>query len=425
MRKVIKGGIVITMDANREKYEKADIVIEDNKITEITENYIGEYDTLIDATDKIVMPGLINAHTHLGMSYFKATNDNLPLQDWLNNKIWPIEDNMTDEDTYYSTALAQIEMIKTGTTCSNDMYFNCEGTLKALKELKTRCLFTRCLASSTGDGDKRIEEFIDLYNRCKDDELIRFSVAPHAMYTCDVEYLKKCSALADELKLPVHIHYCENRSEIEGTKETYGMTPLEVLKQSNLINNKLILAHATFIDDESLEEFKGKDISFVHNPVSNLNLGCGIADMTKYRKYVNVALGTDSVGSGNNLNMFYHMSLVKKKKKGKYEDPTVFSSYDVLKMATINGAKALGMEDEIGSIEVGKKADIIMLDLNDIMTKPCPDLITNICHNALNNVSMTMINGEVLMQDKKILLDVDENELIAKAEERIKQLLKE
>jgi 5-methylthioadenosine/S-adenosylhomocysteine deaminase len=245
------------------------------------------------------------------------------------------------------------------------------------------------------------------------------------MYTCDVEYLKKCSALAYELKLPVHIHYCENRSEIEGTKETYGMTPLEVLKQSNLINNKLILAHATFIDDESLEEFKGKDISFVHNPVSNLNLGCGIADMTKYKKYVNVALGTDSVGSGNNLNMFYHMSLVDLLQKGKYEDPTVFSSYDVLKMATINGAKALGMEDEIGSIEVGKKADIIMLDLNDVMTKPCPDLITNICHNALNNVSMTMINGEVLMQDKKILLDVDENELIAKAEERIKQLLKE
>ena len=145
--------------------------------------------------------------------------------------------------------------------------------------------------------------------------------------------------------------------------------------------------------------------------------------MTKYRKYVNVALGTDSVGSGNNLNMFYHMSLVDLLQKGKYEDPTVFSSYDVLKMATINGAKALGMEDEIGSIEVGKKADIIMLDLNDIMTKPCPDLITNICHNALNNVSMTMINGEVLMQDKKILLDVDENELIAKAEERIEKLL--
>ena len=424
MRKIIKGGIVITMDPSKEKYEKLDIVIDDDKITEVTENYEGEYDTLIDATDKVVMPGLINAHTHLGMSYFKATNDNLTLQDWLNNKIWPIEDKMTDEDTYYSTALALIEMIKTGTTCSNDMYFNCEGTIKALKELKTRCLFTRCLAGKGGEGDGRIDEFRDLYNKYKDEELIEFCVAPHALYTCDLEYLKKCSALATEMNMPVHIHYCENRSEIEDVKKEYGISPLEVLRQSNLINNKLILAHTTFIDDETLEEFKNRDVSFVHNPISNLNLGCGIADMTKYKNYVNIALGTDGVGSGNNLNMFYHISVVDLLQKGKYENPTVFSSYETLKMATINGAKALGMQDKIGSIEVGKKADIIMLDLDDIMTKPSPDLITNICHNALNNVTMTMVNGEVLMQDKRLLLDVDEKDLIAKAEGRIEELLK-
>lgn len=422
MRKVIKNGTVITMSPKSNKYEKVDIVIDDDKITDITSEYTGEYDALIDATNKIVMPGLINAHTHLGMSYFRATNDNLTLQKWLNEKIWPIEDKMTDEDTYYSSALGILEMIKTGTTCSNDMYFNCEGTLKALKQLKTRCLFTRCLLGTNNNDNGKIEEFIQLFNKYKNEELIKFCVAPHALYTCDLNYLKKCSSLAEELNLPVHVHYCENRNEINDIRKIYNLSPLEVLKQSNLINNKLILAHATFIDDESLEEFKNREISFVHNPVSNLNLGCGFADITKYSRYVNIALGTDGVGSGNNLNMFYHMSLVDLLQKGRYEDPTVFSSYDVLKMATINGAKALGMDDEIGSIEIGKKADIIMLDLNDLTTKPCPDIITNICHNAFNCVSMTMVNGEVLMQDKKILIDIDENDLIKKAERRIMEI---
>ncbi len=422
MRKVIKNGTVITMDFNRDKYEKLDIVIDDDKIVDVLENYTGKYDKLIDATNKIVMPGLINAHTHLGMSYFRAINDNLTLQRWLNEKIWPIENKMTNDDTYYGTLLSLIEMIKTGTTCSNDMYFNCEGTIKALKQLKTRCLFTKCLMDSDNNGQERIDDFINLYNKYKNEELIKFSVAPHTIYTCNLEYLKKCSNLATKYNLPIHIHYCENKQEIKDINNQYKISPLEVLKKTNLIDNKLILAHCTFIDDKSLKEFKDKDISFVHNPVSNLNLGCGIADIVKYNKHVNIALGTDGVGSGNNLNMFYHMSLVDLLQKGLYQDSTVLSSYDVLKMATINGAKALGFDKEIGSIEIGKKADIIMLDMNDIMTKPSPDIITNIVHNAFNNVSMTMINGKILMQDKKLLISINEQELINRIEKRIEEL---
>ena len=422
MRIIIKNGTVITMDPNRDKYEKLDIVIDDDTIVDITKNYTGKYDKLIDATDKIVMPGLINAHTHLGMSYFKATNDNLSLQDWLSKKIWPIEDKMNDEDAYYSTLLSLIEMIKTGTTCAADMYFYCEGIIKALKELKTRCLFTRCLMNSDNKGKDRIDDFINLYNKYKDEELINFCVAPHALYTCNLDYLKECASLAKEYNLPIHIHYCENKQELYDIKKQYKTSPLEVLKKSNLLDNKLILAHCTYVDDESLKEFKDKDISFIHDPISNLNLGCGIADITKYNKYVNIALGTDGVGSGNNLNMFYHMSLVDLLQKGIHEDPTVFSSYEVLKMATINGAKALGLDKEIGSIEIGKKADIIMLDMNDVTTKPNPDLITSITHNALNNVTMTMINGNILMQNKKLLLEIDENKIINKVEKRLEEL---
>ena len=422
MIKVIKNGKVISMDSNREKIENIDIVIKDDKIIDLVKDYNGEYDEIIDATNKIVLPGLINAHTHLGMSMFKATNDSLTLMEWLQDKIWPIEDNMTDDDTYYSVLMALIEMIKTGTTCSNDMYFNCDGALKAIKETKVRSVFTKTLADINGDGEDRIKEFFRIYNENKDNPLITFTIAPHAFYTCNEKYLKRCSELATELNLPVHMHYNENRGEIEGTKKEYGKTPLEVLKSTNLINNKLILAHATFITDEELNSFKDKDISFVHNPLSNLNLGCGIADIKKYKNYVNVCLGTDGVGSGNNLNMFYHMSLTDLLQKGKYEDPTVFNSYEVLKMATINGAKALGLSDKIGSIEIGKNADIIMLDMNNILTEPNVDIINNLVHNAFYNVDMTMINGEILLKDKKLCLNINEKDLINKIYEIIDRL---
>ena len=410
MIKVIKNGIVLTMSPNREKLEKIDIVIEDNKIIDLVENYEGAYDELIDATNKIVLPGLINAHTHLGMSYFRATNDNLSLQDWLNNKIWPIEDKMDEEDVYYGSLLSCIEMIKTGTTTSNDMYFFHYGAVKAIEETHMRCLFTRCLADITNDGDSRIEEFRDLYNRYKDNDLIKLSVAPHALYTCNLEYLKKCSKLATELNLPVHMHYLENKQEIEDIKKIYNMKPIEVLKKSGLINNKLILAHCTFLDEENLKAFKDKDISVVHNPISNLNLGCGIADITKYKDYA------------NNLNMLYHMSIVDLLQQGLHQDSTVLSSYEVLKMATINGAKALGMSDEIGSIEIGKKADIIMLDMSDSLTSPSIDPITNIVHNAYNSVCMTMVDGNILMRNKELLLNIDEEELIKIINNRIKKL---
>ena len=333
-----------------------------------------------------------------------------------------IENKMTDEDTYYSVLMALVEMIKTGTTCSNDMYFNCDGSLKAIKETKVRSVFTKTFADINGDGEDRIKEFFKIYNENKDNPLITFTIAPHAFYTCNEKYVKRCSELATELNLPVHMHYNENKGEIEGTIKEYSKTPLEVLKSTGLINNKLILAHATFITDEELNEFKDKDVSFVHNPLSNLNLGCGIADIKKYKDYVNISLGTDGVGSGNNLNMFYHMSLVDLLQKGKYEDPTVFNSYEVLKMATINGAKALGLDNKIGSIEVGKNADIIMLDLNSVLTEPNVDIINNIVHNAFNNVDMTMINGEILLKDKKLCLDINEKELINKIYEIIDRL---
>ncbi len=413
MVKVIKNGTVITMDDAREKkYENVDIVIEDDTIVDIVDTYNGNADLVIDATDKIVMPGLINSHTHLGMSIFRATNDNLNLNDWLTKKIWPIEDNLTNEDVYYSTLVSCIEMIKTGTVMANDMYFNTDGAIKAIKDTKVRCLFSNCLIDNDGTGDERIEKLKKLYEDNKDNPLIKFSVAPHAFYTCSKDYLRKCSDLALELDLPLHIHFAENLDEVKGIEKDYKKDIVDALDEVGLLRNKLILAHATFITEEGLIKLKGKDVSFVHNPVSNLNLGCGIANISKYRDYVNICLGTDGQGSGNNMNMFYHLSLVDLLQKGLYKDPTVFSSYEALKMATINSAKALGVDDIIGSITVGKKADIIILDMNNIEVYPTVDLITNVVHNTeSNNVNTTIINGEVLMYNHKLTSKVDIEEL--------------
>lgn len=415
MKTLIKNGLVITMDEKRnQKYELLDILIEDTKIKEVTKNYQGNYDKLIDAQNKVVMPGLINAHTHLGMSIFRATNDSLTLQEWLENKIWPIENNMTDEDIYHASLLSCLEMIKTGTTCANDMYFGWKGTMKALKQTKMRSVMSRCLIGDTNEeGLEKIKDFKELLNTHQNDDLITFSVTPHSMYTCTKQYLQECQKLTKETKLPIHIHFCENKEEVTNITNSYQTSPVKALEQLGYLNHKLILAHGTFISEEEQKILENKDVSIVTNPISNLNLGCGIADLTSYQKHkINICLGSDGQGSGNTLNLFRQMSLVADLQKAKYQDPTIINSYEVLKMATINGAKALNLENKTGSIEEDKQADIIILDLDKTQTFPTPELITQIVHNIeTNNIITTIINGEVVMENNKLNLDIEESKL--------------
>ncbi len=423
---LIKNGTVISMDLKRDKqFEIMDVVFSDNKIIYVGNGYHGEYDKVIDATGKIVMPGLINCHTHLGMSIFRATNDDLTLDSWLNDKIWPIEDKLTDDDLYYTTLLSMVEMIKTGSTCFNDMYFGYKGSIPAIKKCGVRGIYGRCLMGNMDkDSICRVDDFKKLYEEYKDDDKIRLSIAPHALYTCNLEYLKLCSDLAKEYDLPIHIHLSENMNEVKTVTNKFGMKPMEVLDKVVMLEKRVILGHGTFLSDSEINMIKDCDVSVCTNPVSNLNLGCGIADLVKYKKNgINVCLGTDGQGSGNSLNLFYTMSLVDYLQKGKYEDPTVMSSYDVLKMATINGAKALGIDD-IGSIEVGKKADIIILDISDISLYPAYDLIPFIVHNCFYDVvDTTIIDGKILMMDKELKIDVDLNILRSKIEDIRRRLM--
>ena len=361
MKVLIKNATLISMNEKREKVEEnIDIKIEDNKIIEIGKNLtIVGVDKIIDASGKVVMPGLINTHAHVPMSIFRETVDGYLLQDWLTKKIWPMEDKLTNEDIYNASKLSFIEMIKTGTTTINDMYFMTEDIIKAAKETKIRLQTSRTLMGKNDEaGKKRIEELEELLEKYSGkDELITFNVGVHGLYTSEKQYVEKCVEFAKEKELPIHMHFCENTKEVEDIVENYNSNPTKILQQE-FKNQKLILAHCVKLTKEDIEILKDLDISVSHCPISNLKLGCGIANISEMLKQgINVTLGTDGQGSGSNLDLFETMKFAALLQKGIKEDAKELPAYEVLKMATINGAKALGLENGIGSIEEGKSAD--------------------------------------------------------------------
>lgn len=412
MKIIIKNATLISMSEKREKIEEnIDIKIKDNKIEEIGKQLqIEECKKVIDASGKIVMPGLINTHAHVPMSIFRETVDGYSLQDWLSKKIWPMEEKLTNEDIYNASILSFIEMIKTGTTTINDMYFMTEDIIKAAKLAKIRLQTSVTLIEIEKEaGIKRIEELTKLLEEhYGEDELITFNVAIHGLYTSTKQYVEKCIALAQEKGLPIHIHFCENKKEVEEIIKEYKEKPIDVLKQE-FKGEKLILAHCVKISKEDIKELKKVDASISHCPVSNLKLGCGIANIAQMLKEgINITLGTDGQGSGSNLDLFETMKYTALLQKGINEDATLLPAYEILKMATINGAKALGIE-EIGSIEEGKCADIIILNLDNVLTNPINDLCADIVYNAKGyNVETTIVNGNILMENRKIRLEEKE-----------------
>ena len=425
MKIIIKNATLISMSEKREKIEEnIDIKIEDNKIIEI-----GKYlnldgiDKVIDASGKVVIPGLINTHAHVPMSIFRETVDGYSLQDWLTKKIWPMEDKLTNEDIYYASMLSFIEMIKTGCTTINDMYFMTEDIIKAAKETKIRLQTSRTLMGKDDEqGRKRIEELEELLEKYKEkDELITFNVGVHGLYTTEEQYVEKCVAFAKEKRLPIHMHFCENTKEVEDITNGYNTIPTDVLKKQ-FKGQKLILAHCVKLSKEDIETLKELDVSVSHCPVSNLKLGCGIANISEMVKQgVNVSLGTDGQGSGSNLDLFETMKFTALLQKGIKEDATELPAYEVLKMATINGAKTLGLEKQIGSIEEGKSADIIILGLDNVVTNPINDLCSDIVYNVKgSNVETTIVNGNILMENGNI--EKDEIELFDKCKEIINRI---
>lgn len=400
MKTIIKNATLISMDLDRPQIqENMDIIIDGKVISEIGRDLETEVDKIIDADNKIVIPGLINAHSHIPMSIFKEIVDGCPLQEWLEDKIWPIEAKLVGEDIYNASILSFNEMIKTGTTTINDQYFMPEFIIKAAEQKKVRLELTRTLIDSDGEGDIKLQQLEELLEKYKDkNDKISFNIGIHGLYTCSPEYVKKATDLARKYSLSVHMHFCENSKEVEDIKRIHNVEyPAQVLeKYFNGINT--ILAHCVKLTKKDMEVIKNMNISVAHCPVSNLRLGCGVAPIEEMRKMgINITIGTDGQGSGSNLDMFESMKFTALLQKGILEQASSMPAFEVLKMATINGAKALNKENEIGSIEIGKKADIILLDLDNPVTMPINNLLADIVYNVKGtNVVLTMVDGDVI-----------------------------
>jgi 5-methylthioadenosine/S-adenosylhomocysteine deaminase len=422
---LIKNCNLIAMSESRELYEEnIDILISNNKITKIDRNIETKVDKIIDASSKIVMPGLINTHAHIGMSIFRETIDGYKLKEWLEQKIWPMEDKLTEEDIYMATILSSIEMIKTGTTTINDMYFYPEKIIKAALEMGIRMQTTRTLMNIQKDGSARISELNRLIEEYKDKyNTIGFNVGIHGLYTTDAEYVKKCVDFAEQNNLVVHMHFCENTEEVLDIENKYNKKPIEVLKEL-ILNTKTILAHSVVLNKEDIDELSDMNISISHCPISNLKLGCGIANINyMLEKGINISLGTDGQGSGSNLDMFEVMKFTALLQKGIEEKPEIIDAYEVLKMATINGAKALGLENTIGSIDVGKNADIIIIDLCAEVTQPINNVFASLVYNVKGtNVETSIIDGKIVMENRKLTALVDEKQIFNKAKEIIERI---
>lgn len=415
----IKNGKVLLLKNEDIVIENKDILIENGKIVKIERNIQDNADKVIDAQNHIVMPGLINTHAHIPMSIFRETTEGCKLYEWLNDKIWPIEDKLTREDIYWASMLSYIEMISTGTTCVNDQYFMPEQIREAAVNTGVRAVITRPIVDMGGDLQTRINEFRELYeSRDENNALITYSVAPHSLYTCSDKALEACTSLAKEYNLPIHVHFLESIDEIEDIKNKHGRPAIQVLRDY-FKDVHTILAHCVKLTDEDIEVLKTMDCGIAHNPISNLRLGCKIADTTKYLKQgLNVALGTDGQGSGSNMDMFEAMRVACLAQGGIHENEERITAKDAVKMATINGAKLLQLDHKIGSIEVGKDADIILVNieekLDNITMLPNLNKIANLVYNTSGrSVDTTIVKGNILMENRQIK-NVDVNEVIMK-----------
>lgn len=416
-----------TLVANEVK--KGSVLIEDDKIVDITSNksFKGA-DEVINGEGKVLIPGLVNTHTHLSMNLMRGLADDLPLDIWLNDHIWPVEAHLEGEHCYAGALLAALEMIKSGTTTCNDMYFFMDEVARAIDISGIRGLLCHGMIDLF-DDEKRKGEFKEterIIDKCHNtaDGRVKVALGPHTPYTCSTELLNWVRKKADEKGLKIHIHVSETEKEIEDSLNDKKKRPFEYLEDIKFLGPDVIAAHSVWLSGAEIALIKENNVKISHNPLSNMKLASGISPVSDLlANDVCVSLGTDGAASNNNLDLFQEMKTTSLLQKVRTLDPTVLPASEVLEMATINGATALGMENEIGSIEAGKKADLILVDMKAPHLTPYRNPVSHLVYSAEGgDVSTVICNGQILMRDNEVVV-LDEVEVMEMAENAAEDLI--
>lgn len=398
---IIKNGYILN------DTKQKDIVIENGIISEIVDKSLKSADTVIDAKGCRILPGLVNTHTHAAMSLFRGYADDLHLKEWLENYMWPIESHLTEKDVYAGTNLAILEMIKTGTTCFLDMYFNMDSAAKAVEESGIRAALSYGMIElwdkSKGDSElKSGTQFINKWDGKANGRITCF-YGPHAPNTCSKEFLSKVKDEAIKNDKGIHIHVLETESELNQMKEMHGKCSINMLDEIGFFEPTIIAAHCVWISDGDIKILKQNEVTVSHNPISNMKLASGISPIPKLLENgVNVSIGTDGCASNNNLNMFEEMKFAALLHKVNSMNSIVLPAKTVFDMATINGANALSVNS--GKIKIGANADIILIDMKKPNLTPMYDIYSHAVYSANGSeVKTTIVDGKVLMDDYKVL----------------------
>ncbi|WP_321211386.1 amidohydrolase family protein [Methanothermobacter sp. DP] len=399
---------------------RGSVLMEGNTIEEVSDSLSpGDADTVIDGHGKLLIPGLVNTHTHLSMTLFRGMADDLPLDRWLNDHIWPAEAHLNGEYCYAGALLGCLEMIRSGTTTFNDMYFYMDEVACAVDDTGLRCVLSHGMID-LGDDDRRraeMRESLRIIRECHGmaDGRIKVALGPHSPYTCSEELLRETARLAAEHGVGIHIHVSETEDEVREVSEARGMSPVEYLDATGVLGPGTVAAHCVWLKENEMEILSERGVKVSHNPSSNMKLASGISPVPELMgRGVNVSIGTDGAASNNNLDMFEEMKTASLLQKVSLHDPTALPAMDVFRMATVNGAEALGVNS--GLIEEGRLADLVVLNTRRPHLTPWRNPASHLVYSAGGaDVDAVICDGRILLLEGELKV-LDEEYVMELAE---------